>query len=119
MIVLLIVLYIIIGCIVGSVYYVFYDYDETVAFFVGFIWIIILPIALIYIIAIKNVINILEYVKHNGFHYYKKDIQDCCGKCKHVQYPNIYYDNTRCLKHNTKIFKIEQDYCNSFKKDFL
>lgn len=106
MIFLGIVLYVIIGVVIGVGSYVFlndwFD-DETFSALAGTFWPITLVFSILIIIlgALINVVyKVLYYLKTEGFHYYKEELPDCCGKCKYIEYTSTKGTISRCLKSN-------------------
>lgn len=103
-----IVLYVIIGVVVGVGSYVFlndwFD-DESFSTLAGTFWPITLVFSILILIIgalIKVVYQVMYYLKTEGFHYHKEELQNCCGKCKYIEYTSTKGTNCRCLK-STKI----------------
>ena len=101
-----IVLYVFIGIIVGVGSYVFlndwFD-DECISALAGIFWPVSLVLSLlIFIISslVKIVYQVMNYLKTEGFHYYKEELPNCCGKCQYIEYTSYKGTNTRCLKSN-------------------
>ena len=123
MIALYIILYILIGCIVGSVVYIFLtNYEEVEAMFAGIFW----PLALLLLIGYysiewicNKICNVLEYFKNEGFHYYKEDIEPCCGQCKHIRYWNNHNEMNKCPKREGTSFSSNHIPCEYFRKSLF
>lgn len=125
MIVLGIVLYVFIGIIVGVGSFVFlndwFD-DECISALAGIFWPVSLVLSLlIFIISslVKIVYQVMNYLKTEGFHYYKEELPDCCGKCKYMIYCNNHSEVNKCtLSNKTKLHSLVNS-CEAFKKDWL
>lgn len=106
MIFLAIVLYVIIGIVVGVGSYVFFNDwfdDESFSTLAGTFWPVTLVFSILILIIgalIKVVYQVMYYLKTEGFHYYKEELQNCCGKCKYIEYTSTKGTNCRCLKSN-------------------
>lgn len=123
---LLVISYILIGIIIGVVSFVFIfnreDGCEGPGVFIGFLWPVTIVGYLIYKILaflVRNVYNICTYIQDEGLHYYKGDLENCCGKCKYIQYWNDYNEMNKCIKQQETRFSSEVVPCNHFKKYWL
>ena len=104
MIVLWIILYIIMGILVGVGCYVFlndfFD-DDALAFFAGVMWpvtTVVLICGWLISLAVKGVYAVMTYLKNEGYHYYKEDLAPCCGKCKYAEYTGNTGTTIRCKR---------------------
>lgn len=125
LIALLVTIYVLIACVVGCAIYVYYDdYDNDVASLFGGIW---WPITIIFVLLYKfftflckNICKVFEYLKNEGLHYCKEDIEPCCGQCKYMYYCNDHNELNGCRwkKHHSQISS-EVLPCSRFKKHWL
>lgn len=125
MIFLGIVLYVIIGVVVGVGGYVFlndwFD-DECFGALAGTFWPLTLVLGLLICIigALINVVfKVMYYLKTEGFHYHKEELQNCCGKCKYIEYTSTKGTNCRCLKSNKIRIAPLAVPCENFKQSKL
>ena len=125
LIALLIIGYILIGCVVGCAIYIFYDDDDSdvACMLGGTFW----PLALVCILIYKllaffcnNICKVFKYLKDEGLHYCKEDIKPCCGQCKYMYYWNNHNELNGCRlkKHHSQISS-EVLSCSRFKKHWL
>lgn len=122
MTVLLIILYILLGLLFGCISYVFIEQDES-CIFIGLFWPMAGIIAICFLVGkwiCTKIVTVLYYLKDEGFHYYKGDIENCCGKCKHM-----YYKNNHNEIHGCELYKGQTGLCSTtipcerFKQDPL
>lgn len=120
-----IVLYVIIGVVVGVGSYVFlndwFD-DESFSAIAGIFWPITLVFSILIVIIgalIKVVYQVMYYLKTEGFHYHKEELQNCCGKCKYIEYTSTKGTNCRCLKSNKIRIAPLAVPCENFKQSKL
>lgn len=103
LIALLVIIYVLIACVIGCAIYVYFkdeDGDSDIAgVFGGILW----PITIVFILMYKlftylcsNICKAFEYLKNEGFHYCKEDIEPCCGKCKYMYYWNNHNELNGC-----------------------
>lgn len=125
MIFLAIVLYVIIGIVVGVGSYVFlndwFD-DESFSTLAGTFWPVTLVFSILIVIIgalIKVVYQVMYYLKTEGFHYHKEELQNCCGKCKYIEYTSTKGTNCRCLKSNKIRIAPLAVPCENFKQSKL
>lgn len=120
-----IVLYVIIGVVVGVGSYVFLNdwfEDESFSTLAGAFWPITLVFSILIIIIgalIKVVYQVMYYLKTEGFHYHKEELQNCCGKCKYIEYTSTKGTNCRCLKSNKIRIAPLAVPCENFKQSKL
>lgn len=125
MIFLAIVLYVIIGVVVGVGSYVFLNdwfEDESFSTLAGTFWPVTLVFSILIIIIgalIKVVYQVMYYLKTEGFHYHKEELQNCCGKCKYIEYTSTKGTNCRCLKSNKIRIAPLAVPCENFKQSKL
>lgn len=127
MIAVYVILYILIGCIVGCAIYVYYkdegEDSETAGVFGGFLW----PLTFVFIVLCKfftflcsNICKVLECLKNEGFHYCKEDIPPCCGKCKYMYYHNNHNELNGCrLYKGHPHLSSSNIHCEQFKEHWL
>ena len=126
MIALLVISYILIGIIIGVVGFVFIinkeEEYEPAGIFIGILWPASIVVYLVYKILeflIRNVYNVCTYIQDEGLHYCKEDLENCCGKCKYIQYCNNHNEINQCIKHQGIRISSEVIPCNHFKKYWL
>ena len=123
LIALLCVIYLIIGIITGVGCYVFVfdsecDEGDILSVFAGILWFVSIPLGLLgYGICkfCKYVYIAMNHIKHEGFHYCKEDIPNCCGKCKHITYLNFHNECHRCDIHRKTSYTSTEVPCEDFK----
>lgn len=124
LIAIFIVLYLIIGIIVGVGCYVFVfdngddEMSDVTSVFAGILWPLAISFGLIgYGIATfsKCVYTAMIYLKKEGFHYYKGDLPKCCGQCKHSSYLNYHNECSKCSIHDTISYESTETPCQDFK----
>lgn len=126
MIALLVISYILIGIITGVVSFVFIMHKEEdcepAGFFIGMLWPVTIVGYLVYkilVFLVHNVYDVCTYIQDEGLHYYKKDLENCCGKCKYIQYRNNYNEVNQCTKQQGTRLSSEVIPCDYFKKYWL
>ena len=120
-----IILYIVLACVIGCFLYVQWEGDEDRELGVMFssvFW----PAAIIIIISyfiLKYICNKLvgffRYLKIEGFHYCKEDIDPCCGQCKYMTYCNNHNEMNRCFRYEGVRNRSTSIICSGFRKDLL
>lgn len=122
LIITIIIGYIIIGCIVGTIFnYYISDDGETTAY-VGVFWIFIAPLIIIIMICkkfCKSIRKIITYLDKEGFHYYKGKLKPCCGKCKYMEYQNYHNEINKCKLDKATRFSSQALPCEKFKKNLF
>lgn len=119
MVILIIFLYILIGCLIGAILYVFADADEPVAVICGFFWPISFPGYFLAVLIIKFyefLVEFFEVIKDNGFHYFRGKVNPCCGQCKYIHELSIKSSKFRCKATYNECSK-DNPICQNFKKD--
>lgn len=120
-----IILYVAIACVIGCFLYVQWEDEdcEITIIFAGIFWptsiiIIILYYILKYIC--NNLINFFKYLKNEGLHYCKENIEPCCGQCKYMYYCNDHNELNGChlYKGHTHLSSTSIS-CEQFKKNWL
>lgn len=127
LIALLVTIYVLIACIVGCAIYVYYKDEEEDADVAGLFGGIFWPLTFVFMLLFKlftsfcsNICKAFEYLKNEGFHYCKEDIEPCCGKCKYMYYWNNHNEINGC-----RLFKGQSHlsssniHCERFKKHWL
>ena len=121
--IILIIGYIIIGCIVGTIFN-YYNPDEyEITSLIGIFWVIAIPLIIIIIICekffCKSIRKIITYLDKEGFHYYKGKLKPCCGKCKYMEYQNYHNEINKCKLNNSARFSSQALPCEKFKKNLF
>lgn len=79
----LIIIYTLIAWIVTH-YFMVFQKDCNFKIIIGVLW-PLWPLALLMLWLSHMTTSILVWFKH-GCRYYKKEIHQCCGQCRHIQY---------------------------------
>lgn len=122
LIITIIIGYIIIGCIVGTIFHYYIPYDEEITLFVSGFWILSVPLIIIFIncaTLCKFVKKIITYLDKEGFHYYKGKLKPCCGKCKYMEYQNYHNEINKCKLDKATRFSSQALPCEKFKKNLF
>lgn len=125
MIALWIFLYVVIACVIGCFLYVQWEGEEDCeigVIFASVFW----PAAIIIIMSYfilkyicSNLVRFFKYLKNEGLHYCKENIEPCCGQCKYMIYCNYHNEVNKCALHNgTELHSLVSP-CKSFKKNWL
>lgn len=112
--------YIIMGCIVGTIFNYYVPDEEELMCLTGIFWIIAGPLIIIFMICIKFckfIRKIITYFDKEGFHYYKGKLKSCCGKCKYVEYQNYHNEINKCKFNKVARLSSQVIPCEKFKKD--
>ena len=121
----IVILYIIIGFIIGCGIYVFLDDSDCdiAGVFGGMLWPLTILIMIVYHISkflCTHICNVLEYIKKEGIHYCKEEIPPCCGKCKYMYYHNNHNELNGCRLYNGHSHLSSSNiHCEEFKKHWL
>ena len=124
MIAFYIILYILIGCVIGCAICVFLedgdeDYDVA-GIFGGILWpltIVFIIICTLFTFICSRIYRFFKRIKKEGFHYYKGDLEPCCGQCKHICYYNNHDELNECHIRKHIVQSCTAVSCEHFKKD--
>jgi hypothetical protein len=126
MIALWIILYVVIACVIGCFLYVQWEGEEdreigvlfASVFWPAAIIVIILYFILVYVCS--KLVSFFRYLKTEGLHYCKDNIEPCCGQCKYMYYCNNHNELSGCrlYKGHTHLSSTSI-HCEQFKKHWL
>lgn len=122
LIIALIIGYIIIGCIVGTIFNYYISDEEELMCLTGIFWIIVVPIIIIVMVCMKFckfIRKIITYFDKEGFHYYKGNLKSCCGKCKYMEYQNYHNEINKCKLDKAARLSSKALPCEKFKKNLF
>ena len=122
LIIAIVIGYIIIGCIVGTIFDYYVPDEEEPMCLTGIFWIIAVPCIIIVMICTKfckSIRKIITYLDKEGFHYYKGRLNSCCGKCKYIEYQNFHNEINKCKLDKATRFSSQALPCEKFKKNLF
>lgn len=120
LIIAIVIGYIIMGCIVGTIFDYYVPDEDELACLTGIFWVIAVPCIIIAMICTKfckSIRKIIICLDREGFHYYKGNLKSCCGKCKYIEYQNYHNEINKCKLNNTTRFSSQAIPCEKFKKN--
>lgn len=122
LIIAIVIGYIIIGCIVGTIFNYYVPDEEELMCLTGIFWVIVVPFIIIAMICAKFcefVRKIITYLDKEGFHYYKGKLKSCCGKCKYMEYQNYHNEINKCKLDKAERLSSQALPCEKFKKNLF
>jgi hypothetical protein len=122
LIIAIVIGYIIIGCIVGTIFNYYVPDDEETMAYIGTFWILSAPVIIIFITCTKLckfIRKIITYFDKEGFHYYKGKLKSCCGKCKYMEYQNYHNEINKCKLDKAARLSSQAIPCEKFKKNLF